>query len=125
MGRDQRLNEEAMRRGRQIMERQMGPVMRHGVYDSRGCPKCGAPGEVLKKKYHPGYLELAPEDHCAVPAEHLHGVCPGCGFEWREQVRDCDDSDRRLPCAQEGDTAEVVEGKTTRGTLAVLPAVDA
>jgi hypothetical protein len=128
MGKAQKDNEdkraELLDQGRQAIERQMGPVLEHNAH-SNGCPKCGAPDQVLKKRYHPGYRDFAPQDMCSLRDEHLHGVCP-CGFEWREQVADSRADDRRLPCAQIGETGEriVVDMPAQGGLVAVGKTVD-
>jgi hypothetical protein len=73
-----------------LNDERMGPVLRYGVYLHDGCPKCPVPPPALEWSWHGGFDERNPSDICKVVGEHLHGKCRGCGFLWREQVKDAD-----------------------------------
>jgi hypothetical protein len=73
-----------------LNDERMGPVLRYGVYSHNGCPKCPVPPQGLEWAWHGGFDARNPSDICKVVGDHLHGKCRGCGFVWREQVKDAD-----------------------------------
>jgi len=80
----------------ELVEEQMGPVLRNGVYSGR-CPKCTKKSaESVRNKWCPGADPRLERETCRIVGEHLHGTCEiqlgGCGFYWREECADVDDN---------------------------------
>lgn len=76
-------------------ERTVGPTLK---FRSRSeCPKCEVPEPHLHRKFCAGTNPNDPPDvrkrwaergGCPVEGEHLHVLCPRCGYGWHEYVAD-------------------------------------
>ena len=86
---EQRTVMEAAKKGMIDMNNErMGAVLRRGVYENDGCPKCGAPAQAFTRQWHAGYDDRNPEDPCKLRGDHLHMTCQACGAPWMEQTKD-------------------------------------
>lgn len=76
-------------------ERLVGPTVKFKSRDE--CPKCGVPEQHLHRKWCMGSDPSLPDDirkqqdqqgACPIEGEHLHTICPRCGYGWNEFTAD-------------------------------------
>lgn len=102
MGREAREAKDARVAAVAEYERTVGPTLR--FKERSECPKCEVPEAHLKRMWCAGVNPNDPPEtlrrerelgSCPVEFEHLHVICPRCGYGWHEHC--ADDERNRQP----------------------------